>query len=766
VPGYSAVVLGGYGLFTRARRRLIARVAAVLSVIAGGAAIAFIQAPTASAAAQLLPGFAEQVVFDNLNVPTNIEFAPDGRVFVAEKAGIIKVFDNVNDTTPTVVADLSNVVHNVHDRGLLGLAIHPEFPVQPYIYVLYTYDAPPYVNAPYWNDNCDRVGGPFAGKCVVMGQLSRIQLAGNQMVGSEQVLLRDWCQQYPSHSIGDIHFGADGMLYLTAGDGASYDFVDYGQTQSNPCMDPASEGGALRSQDIRSLADPTQLQGAVLRLDPLTGTAAAGNPNSGLADTNARKIVATGFRNPFRFAMRPGTNEVWLTDVGWNDWEEINRVPTDTMGNHGWPCYEGNGRQAAYDAANLPMCETLYAAGAGAVRAPYYTYKHSDNVVANENCPTVGGSSASGVAFYPTSGGTYPAEYRGAMFWADYTRGCIWAMMPTAAGGLPNPTDRRTFVAQASAPVDIAIGPGGDLYYVGATGSVRRIRYFSGNQPPVAVIQAAPTSGNSPLTVQFDGSQSYDADAGDVLRYEWDFNGDGVTDSTAVAPSFQYQTGTYTARLTVKDTFGTIGQATVLIQSGNGAPTAFIDTPAIGATWKVGQTITFSGHATDPQQGTLPASALKWRVNLHHCATPGNCHVHPYGDFTGATASIIGPDHEYPSYVELVLTVTDNQGLSNSVSLNLQPRTVNLTFTSNPPGLQLVVGSSAQATPFTRTVIEGSTNSISAVTPQMYAGNSYRFVFWSDGGKQTRVITADGATAYSATYARPCVTRPPQPVRC
>jgi hypothetical protein len=107
---------------------------------------------------------------------------------------------------------------------------------------------------------------------------------------------------------------------------------------------------------------------------------------------------------------------------------------------------------------------------------------------------------------------TYPDEYKRALFWVDYTRGRIRATMPTAANGLPNPNDRRTFVAQASAPVDLAIGPGGDLSYVDATGSVRRIRHFSGNQPPVAVIRASPTSGPAPLNVSFNGTGSYDAD--------------------------------------------------------------------------------------------------------------------------------------------------------------------------------------------------------------------------------------------------------------
>src|SRR5918997_693212 len=105
--------------------------------------MAVITSPTAAGAAVLPAGFREQTVLTGLNQPMNIEFAPDGRIFVAEKAGRIKVFDSIADTTATIFADLSANVHNQNDRGLLGLALHPEFPTQPYVYVLYTYDAPP-----------------------------------------------------------------------------------------------------------------------------------------------------------------------------------------------------------------------------------------------------------------------------------------------------------------------------------------------------------------------------------------------------------------------------------------------------------------------------------------------------------------------------------------------------------------------------------------------------------------------------------------------
>ena len=445
-------------------------------------------------------GFREVTVFSGLTNPTTIEFAPDGRVFVAEKSGLIKVFDDLEDTTPTTFADLRTNVHNFWDRGLLGMALHPNFPATPNVYVLYAYDAVIGGTAPRWgtvggtSDPCPTPPGATGDGCVVSGRLSKLVASGNTMVGPEQVLIEDWCQQYPSHSIGALQFGADGALYVSGGDGASFNFADYGQDGDpvNPCGDPpgspgsvltppTAEGGALRSQDLRTPGDPTSLDGAILRVDPDTGEGLPDNPLAASSDANARRIIAHGLRNPFRFGIKPGTNEAWVGDVGWTTWEEINKItnPTDaTVENFGWPCYEGTPRQGGYDGLNLNICENLYAQ-AGGVTAPFFAYNHGEKVVPGETCPS-GGSSVAGVAFY--EGGSYPEEYDGAMFFADYTRSCIWVMLEN--NGQPDPATRQTFVDDATGVVDLEIGPGGDLFYVDLNGTIKRIEFEDPDPPP------------------------------------------------------------------------------------------------------------------------------------------------------------------------------------------------------------------------------------------------------------------------------------------
>ena len=168
-------------------------------------------------------------------------------------------------------------------------------------------------------------------------------------------------------------------------------------------------------------------------------------------------------------------------------------------------------------------------------------------------------------------------------------------------------------------------------------------------------------------------------------------------------------------------------------------------------TWKVGDTIAFSGTASDPDQGTLPASALSWRLLLQHC--PSNCHTHTVQSWTGvASGSFAAPDHEYPSYLDLELTATDGSGASTTTTRRLDPQTVALDFASSPPGLQLAVNSAAAATPFSRTVIRGSTNTVSAPSPQVLNGTTYVFSSWSDGGAQTHTISANAPATYTATY--------------
>jgi len=763
----------------------IASLRRLLRMACAAIALGWSLAP-APAGAGYSPGFQEPQVITGLFLPMAVRFAPDGRVFIAEKGGRIKVVTNLSSPTPTVLVDLSTVVHNTQDKGLLGLALDPRWPTHPYVYALYTYDAAPDGSGPVplYSDACNNP--PMVG-CVVTARLSRFEVSPlSTLVGGEQVLIDGgfrWCIQFPSHTIGTIEFGADGALYVGAGDGASFDNADYGQfggsngVPVNPCGDPnppsdvgvapanaaVAQGGTLRSQDLLTAGDAVSFDGAILRVDPDTGDALPDNPLYGGATAEDDRIVAFGLRNPFRFTVRPGTNELWLGDVGWNTWEEINRVadPTDAViENFGWPCYEGAAPMPSYDALNIAMCEALYAnpqhgspPGGPTFQytPPHFTYRHDLPVVAGDGCVNGTQASAQAGAFY--TGDLYPAQLSGALFFFDYARRCLWAMKPDA-NGTPDPTQIVKVADEIYGTVDLDVGPNGDLFRVDAfSGSIRRITY----RAPTAVATANPTSGTAPLVVQFSGAGS-STPLGSALTYAWDLDGDGAfDDSTLVSPLVTYtQAGSIAVRLRVTDVNGAIDIAEVQINVSNDPPVPTILAPAANDPWHVGESVAFSGSAVDPQDGPLPASALLWRVILHHCTGPGACHEHPVQEFFGVSAgSFTAPDHELPSYLELRLTATDSLGLAAETQRDLQPETVTLTFDSAPSGLQLSVGSSTLTTPFVREAIIGSDNFVTAPSPQTLGADTWLWQTWSDNGAQGHsVIAPSSPLSITASYAR------------
>ncbi len=748
-------------------------------------------------------GFNEVAIFNDLTFPVAVRFSPDGRVFVAEKSGIVKVFDNIfaGSANPHVVIDLGPQVHDFWDRGLLGMTLDRQFPTRPYVYLLFTYDFDPLepsIPAPRWGDTCpDKNGsgvpiGPGATTdgCVVNGRLVRIQVnPDNTVTGGPLVLVENqWCQQFPSHSVGSLVFGNEGALYVSAGDGANFDTDDWGQfggsqgappynypfTPANPCADPNSargtptskpgaEGGALRSQDLRTGADSLGYNGTILRINPDTGAAWPDNPLIGGANSLDDRIISYGLRNPFRITARPGTSEIWIGDVGYNTWEEIDRIvsPNDaTVENFGWPCVEGPDRPAGYN-SGLNLCTSL---ATSSTVLPYYSMLHGQGLYGGDPCSSTNGASVSGLAFY--AGGTYPAAYNGALFFADHSRNCIF-VMTAGANGLPDPTTRIAFVTSAATtrqigdplPVDLQVGPGGDLYTVNYEGgSIRRIVFNAGNSPPTAVIQATPSNGPIPLQVNFSGLGSTDPNPGTTLLYEWDLDGDGqYDDSTLAQPVWTYtQIANVTVRLRVTDDDGATGTTTTVIAAGNAAPVATITAPTTAFTWHVGEVVPFSGSGFDSTDGNMPASSMHWDVILHHCVNgPGTCHDHNIETFNGiALGNYTAPDHPYYSELEFRLTVTDSGGLSGSTSVVITPEVVTDNFSTVPTGLTLVVATVGGVAPFSRPAIIGSTVSLVATSPQLLAGTNYYFTSWNDGGTAGKSFTAAATPlSFNANFA-------------
>ncbi|WP_017652856.1 DUF4347 domain-containing protein [Fortiea contorta] len=400
-------------------------------------------------------------IVSGLEMPTAIEWTPDGEtMLIAQKNGVVRVSQN-GTLLATPFIDISAKVNENSDRGLLGLTIHPDFANNPYVYLLYTYD-PPEVNgqtglaAPDANGNragrLVRVTADVRTNYTTALANSEVVLLGknstwnnfNGFVDSTANFneppagilpngqnLQDFlAADSQSHSVGMVKFGPDGALYVTNGDGTSYNRAD-----------PRT----VRVQDIDNLS------GKVLRIDPITGKGLADNPfYDGNADSNRSKVYQYGLRNPFRFSIHPETGQLYIGDVGWGAWEEINTAGPGA--NFGWPYYEGgngvNLRTGVYE--SFPEAQAFYASGQTATPSILALNHATDGI----NAIVVGDV---------YTGTAYPDAYNGDLFFNDLGQGIVRNVSFNSSGGIQSV---ETFATGAEYVVQIVQGPDGNLYYV------------------------------------------------------------------------------------------------------------------------------------------------------------------------------------------------------------------------------------------------------------------------------------------------------------
>ena len=628
-------------------------------------------APHATAASpfavQLPPGFSQTQVGNSFNDGTAMAFAPDGRLFVAQQSGALRI---IKDGTLLATPFLSITVDSNGERGLLGVTFDPSFASNHFVYVYHTVPGSPPHN-----------------------QVSRYTANGDvAQAGSEQVILDlNNLSGATNHNGGAMHFGPDGKLYVAAGENAN---PSNAQTLNN-------------------------LLGKVLRINK-DGTIPTDNPFYGTATGQNRAIWAMGLRNPYTFDFQPGTGRLHINDVGQSTWEEINLGAAGA--NYGWPQTEGPTTQSG-------------------VTAPIYAYQHGSGT------PT--GCAITGGTFYNPATSLFPSSYTGKYFFADYCGSWIYSIDPSSPA-----TATQFATSTSNAPVDLKVGPDGALYYLsrssGGSPGIYRIGYAD-TTPPQVVNQPA----NVRVAVGQKATFSVAATGSTPLRYQWQRNGtdiSGATEATYSLPSAVAGDSGAKFRCVVTNSFGsdTSAEATLTVIGGK-PPTATITEPKQGTTWKNGDTVSFAATATDPDDGTLPASAYHWVITLQHAD-----HQHPLATYDGVkdgTTILNTTGHAEPNiWYRFSLTVTDSSGLSYTTYRDIQPRKITLSLATYPAGLALTLDGQPVRSPNRVAAVVGIPRSIGAATQTVH-GKQWQFFKWSDGGAATHDISIPATnTTYTAVF--------------
>lgn len=368
----------------------------VLLVFAGllwaGATAVFSTSINGTAGPLPPPEPAVSLVADGFNQPVDIANAGDDRLFIVERDGLIRIIDADSSVVATPFLDINGRVDSSShgERGLLGLAFHPDYPNTPYFYVNYTSNS---------------------GDTTV----SRFSVTGDPYVAdptSEQILLTI-DQPFRNHNGGDLNFGVDGYLYIATGDGGSGgDPDDYGQNNLS-------------------------LLGKILRIDVDSGSPyGIPSDNPFVDDPNARdEIWATGLRNPWRFSFDRDTNDMYIGDVGQGQWEEVNYAPGASMGgeNYGWRCYEG------FQEFNTTDC-----GDADDYVMPLDDYPHSDMGNANDiGFSVTGGFVYRGADYQDLQGYYIYGDFVTANIWLAKQNGDNWDVM--TIGTIENLSNVSTF---------------------------------------------------------------------------------------------------------------------------------------------------------------------------------------------------------------------------------------------------------------------------------------------------------------------------------
>jgi glucose/arabinose dehydrogenase len=654
-------------------------------------------------------------------------------LLLVKKEGRVDVMEDPDNSAAwTNILDISTNVCTNGPRGIQTIVAHPDFLLNPYIYIYYT----------RYTKDCpaNAITGPS-------NRLSRFSLSTTTLtiqLSSELVLFESPPSVNLLHDGGGLVIGNDMKIYLATGDGGQFEYP----------------------QDLRNC------WGKMIRLN-LDGTVPVDNPfavqgtgkgvpcrnNRGVPLTTAppdavcEEIYSYGFRNPFRMDLDVrATNEVRfsISDVGGRLWEEISFGGSKYKGmNYGWPDIEGPCTRDTLNDCPIPTGNAI---------DPHYYYIHNKT----------SGAAVTGAVYVPDN--LWPSEF--AFLHVDFSEGVIYNLIDDKKNQCrtclpPRPGYKRVAFHEYPKIVDIFFASYKDttaLYYLtryGEETTVRRI-YFTGstNHVPTAIISGLKPMYSVGDSVSFVGSQSSDQD-GDALTYLWDF-GDGRT-STQINPKIKFLfRRSYIITLKVTDALKQSSTDTTTIVVGE-RPTAKMELPIGGTDFKVGDVIRLKGSAFDTalNRSIVDPSQYFWEVRQHH-----ETHFHPFLDLQSGNDFVISPapipEDFYAasnSYLQVIMTVYDSDGISKTVSRYLYPKKVKINFNSEPSGLEILLEGISFTTPITLTTWQNQRFTMNANDQ-----GANKFTSWSTGtNRETSYLVPNSIltttiTAYFRQSLRPTKT--------
>ncbi len=651
------------------------------------------------APAVLPTGFVEtgiNAVANPFSSATAMEFAPDGKLFILEQAGTIEVYSGSGTSWTRLQTNfLANVpisVDSFFERGMLGIAFDPNYASNRFVYLYYTTTVAPVHN------RIIRVTANAIGDLALAGSLTPIVELDNLSAGN--------------HNGGAIHFGPDGKLYVAVGENA---------VPANAQSITTRHGKMLRyNSDGTIPADnPTSIAG-------ITGTPSGAN----------QAIWAAGLRNPFTFTFHPTTGQMYINDVGQNAWEEVNIGAPGI--NYGWSATEGRFTQASFPNFTNPI--VAYAHSGGTNNYP-------------PGGPTYTGFAITGGAFYVSAAYPFPSDYVGDYFFADYVSDFIKRYDPTTNTVI-------NYATSALGCVDLKVGNDGSLYYLArdaissANGRVFRVNFTGSSAPYIVTPPSNVTAAEghpATFTVQAGGPAP--------LSYQWrrnnvDIPGATLSSYTISSPTLGESGDLYSVRVTNSTSNVTSANATLTVTA-NQPPVPTILTPTAGTFFSYGDTFSYSGSATDPEDGTLSGAAFTWWVTYHTGGVERPFVPETPGSTTGMfTIPNISPYTLPDVFYRIHLRVEDINGSETEVTRDLQPNVVQVSLATNPAGGALLLDGMSFTTPYLFSGVTGQQRSLGVPSPATIGGLAYSFVSWSDGGASTHdILTPVANTTYTATFA-------------